>query len=423
MLRILSQAILKATLKTSASNKLLTADYIKNERSSLPWGSEKLLMTAASEILFNHETNVAPLGIIATESVSELGDKINGYLVDWARKGGYDKDTFLIESQCPRFASGDGKGLIKSTVRGYDLFIIVDVGNYSCKYQMFSQENSMSPDDHFQDLKRIIQAASGKAHRINVIMPILYGGRQHRRSYRESLDCACALQELESMGVSNIVTFDAHDPRVHNAIPLMGFDNVMPTYQVLKALLKDFSDIDLSKDKFMIVSPDEGALNRNMYYASVLGVDLGMFYKRRDYSTIVNGRNPIVAHEYLGNPVEGKDVFVADDIISSGESMLDLAYALKSKKAGRIFAYSTYTIFTNGLEKFDKAYEDGIIDGVLGTNLTYRTPELLSRPWFHGVDVSKYIAYFIAALNHDVSVGSIIDPHEKIQQLLKKYHG
>ncbi|MCD7890846.1 MAG: ribose-phosphate pyrophosphokinase [Ruminococcus sp.] len=380
-------------------------------------------MTAASEILFNHETNVAPLGIIATESVSELGDKINGYLVDWARKGGYDKDTFLIESQCPRFASGDGKGLIKSTVRGYDLFIIVDVGNYSCKYQMFSQENSMSPDDHFQDLKRIIQAASGKAHRINVIMPILYGGRQHRRSYRESLDCACALQELESMGVSNIVTFDAHDPRVHNAIPLMGFDNVMPTYQVLKALLKDFSDIDLSKDKFMIVSPDEGALNRNMYYASVLGVDLGMFYKRRDYSTIVNGRNPIVAHEYLGNPVEGKDVFVADDIISSGESMLDLAYVLKSKKAGRIFAYSTYTIFTNGLEKFDKAYEDGIIDGVLGTNLTYRTPELLSRPWFHGVDVSKYIAYFIAALNHDVSVGSIIDPHEKIQQLLKKYHG
>lgn len=414
---------MKATLKTSASNKLLTADYIKNERSSLPWGSEKLLMTAASEILFNHETNVAPLGIIATESVRELGDKINGYLVDWARKGGYDKGTFLIENQCPRFASGDGKGLIKSTVRGYDLFIIVDVGNYNCKYQMFSQENSMSPDDHFQDLKRIIQAASGKAHRINVIMPILYGGRQHRRSYRESLDCACALQELESMGVSNIVTFDAHDQRVHNAIPLMGFDNVMPTYQVLKALLKDFSDIDLSKDKFMIVSPDEGALNRNMYYASVLGVDLGMFYKRRDYSTIVNGRNPIVAHEYLGNSVEGKDVFVADDIISSGESMLDLAYALKSKKAGRIFAYSTYAIFTNGLEKFDKAYEDGIIDGVLGTNLTYRTPELLSRPWFHEVDVSKYIAYFIAALNHDVSVGSIIDPHEKIQQLLKKYHG
>ncbi len=379
-------------------------------------------MTAASEILFNHETSVAPLGLIATESVTELGDKINNYLVEWAKKGGYDKDTFLIESQCPRFASGDGKGLIKSTVRGTDLFILIDVGNYNCKYQMFSKENSMSPDDHYQDLKRIIQAASGKAHRINVIMPILYGGRQHRRNYRESLDCACALQELEAMGVSNIVTFDAHDPRVHNAIPLMGFDNVMPTYQVLKTLLKDFSDINLSKEKFMIISPDEGALNRNMYYASVLGVEMGMFYKRRDYSTIVNGRNPIVAHEYLGNPVEGKDVFIADDIISSGESMLDLAYALKAKKAGRIFAYATYAIFTNGLEKFDKAYEEGYIDGVLGTNLTYRSPELLSRPWFHEVDVSKYIAYFIEAINHDVSIGKIIDPHEKIQQLLKQYN-
>lgn len=378
-------------------------------------------MTAASEILFNHETNVAPLGIIATESVTELGNKINAYLVDWAKKGGYDKDTFLIESQCPRFASGDGKGLIKETIRGKDLFIIIDVGNYNCKYQMFSNENSMSPDDHYQDLKRIIQAASGKAHRINVIMPILYGGRQHRRNYRESLDCACALQELESMGVSNIVTFDAHDPRVHNAIPLMGFDNVMPSYQVLKTLLHDFSDLEFSKDKFMIVSPDEGALNRNMYYASVLGVDLGMFYKRRDYSTIVNGRNPIVAHEYLGNPVDGKDIFIADDIISSGESMLDLAYALKKKNAGRIFAYATYAIFTNGLEKFDKAVEEGYLDGVLGTNLTYRTPELLSRSWFHEVDVSKYIAYFIASLNHDVSVGNIIDPHEKIQQLLKTY--
>ncbi len=379
-------------------------------------------MTAASDILFNHETNVAPLGVIATESVTDLASKIDGYLVDWAKRGGYDKDTFLVECQCPRFASGDGKGLIKSTVRGMDLFIIVDVGNYNCKYQMFSKENSMSPDDHYQDLKRIIQAASGKAHRINVIMPILYGGRQHRRNYRESLDCACALQELEAMGVSNIVTFDAHDPRVHNAVPLMGFDNVMPTYQVLKALLHEFNNIDLSKEKFMIVSPDEGALNRNMYYASVLGVDLGMFYKRRDYSTIVNGRNPIVAHEYLGNPVEGKDIFIADDIISSGESMLDLAYALKKKKAGRIFSYATYAIFTNGLEKFDKAYEEGYIDGVFGTNLTYRTPELLSRPWFHEVDVSKYIAYFIEALNHDVSVSKIIDPHEKIQELLKQYN-
>ncbi|MGN0606737.1 MAG: ribose-phosphate pyrophosphokinase [Oscillospiraceae bacterium] len=375
--------------------------------------------TENNKVLFDPQTRVAPLGIIAMNGTAELGNKINDYLVQWTRSGGYEKDTFLVESQCPRFASGDGKGLIKSTVRGNDLFIICDVGNYNCTYQMYGRENSMSPDDHYQDLKRIIQAASGKAHRINVIMPILYGGRQHRRNYRESLDCACALQELQAMGVSNIVTFDAHDPRVHNAVPLMGFDNVMPTYQVLKALFKNIPDIDISKEKFMIISPDEGALNRNMYYASVLGVDLGMFYKRRDYSRIVNGRNPIVAHEYLGNSVEGKTVFVADDIISSGESMLDLAYALKEKKADKVIAYATYGLFTNGLEKFDDAFEKGIIDGVFGTNLTYRSNELLSREWFHEVDVSKYIAYFIAALNHDVSVSTIIDPHEKIKSLLK----
>lgn len=379
-------------------------------------------MVASSENLFSSEISAAPIGIIAMNSVTELGNKIDNYLVEWSKRAGYDVDSFLIESECPRFSSGDGKGLIKSTVRGKDLFIIVDVGNYNVKYNYFGFENAMSPDDHFQDLKRIIQAASGKAHRVNIIMPILYGGRQHRRSYRESLDCACALQELEAMGVSNIVTFDAHDPRVQNAVPLMGFDNVMPTYQVLKCILKEIKDINLTKENFMIVSPDEGALNRNMYYASVLGVDMGMFYKRRDYSQIVNGRNPIVAHEYLGNPVEGKDIFVADDIISSGESMLDLAYNLKEKKAGRIFTYATYAIFTNGLEKFDKAYEEGVIGGVFGTNLTYRTPELLSRPWFHEVDVSKYIAYFIEAINHDVSIGKIIDPHTKIDNLLKKYN-
>lgn len=378
-------------------------------------------MIASSENLFSSEISAAPIGIIAMNSVTELGAKINNYLVEWSKRAGYEVDSFLIESECPRFSSGDGKGLIKSTVRGKDLFIIVDVGNYNVKYNYFGFENAMSPDDHFQDLKRIIQAASGKAHRVNIIMPILYGGRQHRRSYRESLDCACALQELEAMGVSNIVTFDAHDPRVQNAIPLMGFDNVMPTYQVLKCILNEIKDINLTKEKFMIVSPDEGALNRNMYYASVLGVDMGMFYKRRDYSQIVNGRNPIVAHEYLGNPVEGKDIFVADDIISSGESMLDLAYNLKEKKAGRIFTYATYAIFTNGLEKFDKAYEEGVIGGVFGTNLTYRTPELLSRPWFHEVDVSKYIAYFIEAINHDVSISQILDPHAKIDALLKTY--
>ncbi len=375
----------------------------------------------ASEVLFDSEKSVAPLGIIALESATELGKKIDDYLVQWAKKGGYDFDTFLIKNQCPRFASGDGKGLIESTVRGKDIFIVVDVGNYSCKYKMFGAENSMSPDDHYQDLKRIIQAISGKAFRINVIMPILYGGRQHRRSYRESLDCACALQELQSMGVSNIVTFDAHDPRVHNAIPLMGFDNVIPSYQVLKSLFANVNDLTINKDEFMVVSPDEGALNRNMYYASILGVDMGMFYKRRDYSRIIDGRNPIVAHEYLGNSMEGKDVFVADDIISSGESVLDIAYALKAKNARRFFAYCTYALFTNGLEKFDKAYEEGYISGVFGTNLTYRSPELLERPWFHEVDVSKYVSYFIASINHDVSIGTVIDPHQKIKSLLAQH--
>ncbi len=368
--------------------------------------------------IFSSEDRVAPLGIIATEGARELADKINAHLVKWAKDGGIDRDTFIVDSECPRFSSGDGKGLIKSTIRGDDLFFLVDVGNYSCTYKLFGMQNCMSPDDHFQDLKRLIQAASGKAHRISVIMPLLYGSRQHRRNYRESLDCAVALQELQNMGVSNIITFDAHDPRVQNATPLMGFDNVMPSYQVLKALLRSIDHLDLSRNHFMVVSPDEGAMSRNMYYASVLGVDLGMFYKRRDYSRVVNGRNPIVAHEYLGASVEGKDVFIADDIISSGESMLDIAYELKKHKAKRILAYATYAIYTNGLEAFDKAYEQGIIDGVFGTNLTYRTPDLRQREWFHEVDVSKYIAYFIAAINHDVSVSTIIDPHEKIKALL-----
>ena len=377
-------------------------------------------MVSASDILFNHGTSVAPLGLIAMKGAEELGKKLNEYLVNWAHKGGYDVDTFLIESECPRFSSGDGKGLIKSTVRGKDLFIIIDVGNYNVKYQMYDQQNAMSPDDHYQDLKRIIQAASGKAHRINVIMPILYGGRQHRRNYRESLDCACALQELYQMGVSNILTVDAHDPRVHNAIPLMGFDNMMPSYQVLKAMFQTIPHLKTTPDEFMVISPDEGALNRNMYYASMLGVPMGMFYKRRDYSKIINGHNPIVAHEYLGNSVEGKDVFIADDIISSGESMLDIAYALKERKARRVFCYATYGLFVNGLEKFDKANEDGYIDAVFSTNLTYRTDELLKREWFHEVDCSKYISYFIASLNHDVSIGNVIDPNAKIKALLNR---
>jgi ribose-phosphate pyrophosphokinase len=374
-----------------------------------------------AKTIFHSGSRIAPLGLIVPQGARELGEKINNHLVSWAKNGPEEKETFIIESECPRFSSGDGKGMIKETVRGKDLYFVVDIGNYSCQYTLFDRKNSMSPDDHFMDLKRLIQATSGKAHRISVIMPLLYGGRQHRRSYRESLDCAVALQELQAMGVSNIITFDAHDARVQNAAPLMGFDNVMPTYQVLKALLHDFPDMLFDRSHFMVVSPDEGAMNRNMYYASVLGVDLGMFYKRRDYSRIVNGRNPIVAHEYLGDSVEGKDIFIADDIISSGESMLDIAYELKKRKANRIFAYSTYAIFTNGLSSFDKAYEEGVISGVLGSNLTYRTPELLSRPWFHEVDCSKYIAYFIAALNYDLSVSAIIDPSAKVHQLLRDH--
>lgn len=369
---------------------------------------------------FNIDERVSELALIAAPGAEELTEKINYHLLRWAKEAGFEQETFIIESECPRFSSGDGKGMIKSSVRGDDIYLVIDVGNYSCKYNLFGNQNFMSPDDHFQNLKRLIQAVGGKAHRLNVIMPMLYGSRQHRRNYRESLDCAVALQELQAMGVENIITFDAHDPRMQNAVPLMGFDNVMPTYQVMKALLKAVPDLNLDRNHFMVISPDEGALNRNMYYASVLGVNLGMFYKRRDYSRVVNGRNPIVAHEYLGESVENKDVFVADDIISSGESMLDIAYALKKQGAKRIFANATYAIFTNGLDSFDKAYADGMITGVFGSNLTYRTPELLSRPWFHEVDVSKYIAYFIAALNHDLSVSAIIDPHEKIKALLER---
>lgn len=376
-----------------------------------------------TEVLYQEYNEVAPIGLIAMRGTEELASRINGYLTRWADRNGRPQHEFMIEAECPRFSSGDAKGLIKSTVRGKDLFILVDVGNYSCTYQLFDKENYMSPDDHYADLKRIIQAASGKPHRINVIMPLLYGGRQHRRSYRESLDCAVMLQELHAMGVANVITVDAHDPRVCNAVPLMGFDNVIPSYQVLKTMFKAFPDLVINKENFMVISPDEGALNRNMFYASVLGVEMGMFYKRRDYSQIVNGRNPIVAHEYLGSDVEGKTVFVADDIISSGESMLDIAREVHKRKAKRFFAYATYSIFTNGLEQFDKAYEEGMLDAVFGTNLTYRSPELLKREWFKEVDVSKYLAYFIASLNHDTSVSAVIDPIEKINALLQEHRG
>ncbi len=376
-----------------------------------------------TEVLYREYNEVAPIGLIAMRGTEELGARINNYLTRWADRNGKPVHDYIIEAECPRFSSGDAKGLIKSTVRGKDLFILIDVGNYNCTYKLFDRENYMSPDDHYADLKRIIQAASGKPHRINVIMPLLYGGRQHRRSYRESLDCAFMLQELHDMGVANVITVDAHDPRVCNAIPLMGFDNVIPSYQVLKAMFNAFPDLVIDKEHFMVISPDEGALNRNMFYASMLEVEMGMFYKRRDYSTIVNGRNPIVAHEYLGTDVSGKTVFVADDIISSGESMLDIASELKKRNAKRFFAYATYGIFTNGLDAFDKAYEEGMIDAVFSSNLTYRTPELLKRPWYKEVDVSKYIAYFIASINHDTSISNVMDPNEKIKALLREHKG
>lgn len=376
--------------------------------------------SAPKPIVFSRENTVGPLGIVGLPGAEELSEKIDQHLLRWAKRDGWNKDSFLVENECPRFSSGDAKGLLRSTVRGCDLYFIMDVGNYSCTYSYFGNINHMSPDDHFQNLKRLIQAAGGKARRLTVIMPILYGGRQHRKNYRESLDCAWALQELHQMGVSNIVSFDAHDPRVQNAVPLVGFDNMMPYYQVLKQLFRSFPDISTQRDAFMTVSPDEGAMSRNMYYSSVLGVDLGMYYKRRDYSRVVRGRNPIVAHEYLGADPKGKDVLVADDNITSGETMLGIARDLKERKAKRIFTYATYCTFSGGLEPFDKAYQEGIIDGVLGSNLTYRPESLKSRPWFHEVDVSKYVAYMINALNHDMSVSKLIDPHEKIKALLEK---
>ncbi len=370
---------------------------------------------------FDIENRVAPLGIVTVAGAEDLAKQIDQHLLRWSKKDGLDFDSFIIESNCPRFQTGDGKGMINSTIRGKDLFFIVDVGNYSITYDYFGHKNHMSPDDHYQDLKRLIQAASGKGHRVNVIMPILYGGRQDKRNFRESLDGAFALQELRAMGVSNVATFDAHNPMLQNAIPLMGFDNLMPTYQVLKSLFTNFPTLNINCDKFMIVSPDAGALNRNMFYASVLGVDMGMFYKRRDYSKIVNGINPIVAHEYMGESMKGKCIFAADDIIASGGSMLDVAYTAKENGASKFFCYGTYAMFTSGLSAFDKAYEDGVIDGVFGTNLTYLNPELKNREWFYEVDASKYVAYFILALNQDLSISKLIDPHEKIETLIAEH--
>ena len=375
---------------------------------------------------------VGPLGIIPLKSCEPLGDKVDAYLVKWRKnrksdhldfveKTNYTSDTYKISVSCPRFGSGEAKGQINESVRGLDLYIMVDVTNYSLTYSLCGQTNHMSPDDHYADLKRVIAAVGGKAKRITVIMPFLYESRQHRRTARESLDCAMALQELVAMGVENIITFDAHDPRVQNSIPLHGFESVQPAYQFIKGICKHVKDLQIDNDHLMIISPDEGGTGRAVYMATVLGVDMGMFYKRRDYSKIVDGRNPIVAHEFLGSSVEGKDVIIVDDMISSGESMIDVARQLKKRKARRIFCVSTFGLFTNGLASFDKAVEEGLIYKVVTTNLVYQTPELLSRDYYISCDMSKYIAYIIDTLNHDCSISSLLDPYERIDNLITKY--
>ena len=375
---------------------------------------------------------VGSLGIIAVDGCEEMGNKVNDYLVKWRKEetrfqkdnlvfNGYEKPNYLINAKVPRFGSGEAKGIINESVRGKDIYILVDVCNYSLTYSLFGMTNHMSPDDHFQDLKRIIAAAAGKARRINVIMPFLYESRQHKRSGRESLDCAMALQELVNMGVENIITFDAHDPRVQNSIPLKGFETVQPIYQFLKHLLKNEPDLQIDSDHMMVISPDEGGTSRAIYFANMLGLDMGMFYKRRDYTKIVNGRNPIVAHEFLGSSVEGKDVLIIDDMISSGESMLDVAKELKRRKARKVFICATFGLFTGGLAKFDQYYQDGLIDRILTTNLVYQTPDLLSRPYYIDVDMSKYIALIIDNLNHDASLSDLLTPTKRINKLLERY--
>ena len=376
---------------------------------------------------------VGSLGIIPLSGCKVLGEKVDSYLVDWRTErenehknslafAGYMRDSYILKSKVSRFGSGEGKGEILESVRGMDLYILVDVCNYSLTYTVAGQKNHMSPDDHYQDLKRIIAAVGGKARRITVIMPFLYESRQHKRTARESLDCAIALQELVRMGVDNIITFDAHDPRVQNAIPLHGFETVQASYQFIKGLLSHVKDLKIDSDHMMVISPDEGGMNRAIYLANVLGLDMGMFYKRRDYTTVVDGRNPIVSHEFLGTSVEGKSVIIVDDMISSGESLLDVAKALKDRKAARIYAFSTFGLFTSGLDAFDKAHEEGLIDKVFTTNLIYQSPELLSRDWYVSCDMSKYIAYLIDTLNHDASISDLLNPVERINNIIERYN-
>ena len=371
-----------------------------------------------SSINFKH-TPYGDLAIISMRGCEDISSQVDYYLKQWRSID--DDQSFVIDANCPRFGTGEAKAVLHHTARGLDAFIICDCFNYNVTYKMYGQTVPMSPDDHFQDLKRIIAAFGGKARRITVIMPMLYEGRQHRRTTRESMDCAMALQELVSMGVKNIITFDAHDPRVNNAIPLDGFDNVQAAYQMIKALLRSVPDVKLDRDHTMIVSPDEGGMGRCIYYSSVLGLELGMFYKRRNYSVVVNGRNPIEAHEFLGNDITGKDLILVDDMISSGESMLDIAAKLKEKGAGRIFVFSTFGLFVEGLEKFDEYYEKGLIDKVFTTNLIYQTPELLSREWYCSVNMSKYIALIVDTLNNDNSISKLLDPADKIKAAVAKY--
>ena len=373
------------------------------------------------------------LGIIPLKSCSAMGEKVDEYLVNWREQrehenqsnlafSGYKRDSYVVSASTPRFGSGEGKGVLNDSVRGYDLYIMVDVCNYSIEYSLCGNTNHMSPDDHYADLKRVIAAAGGKARRINVIMPFLYESRQHKRSGRESLDCSLMLQELTAMGVENIITFDAHDPRVHNSIPLKGFESVSCTYQFIKYLLLGVDDLHIDSEHMMVISPDEGGMGRAVYFANVLGLDMGMFYKRRDYTKIVNGRNPIVAHEFLGTNVEGKDVIIIYDMISSGESMIDVASELKKRGASRVFCATTFGLFTNGFDKFDEAYEKGIIDKILTTNLVYQPAELLSKPWYINVDMSKYMALLIDTLNHDSSISDLLNPVDRIQKRVKEYN-
>lgn len=373
------------------------------------------------------------LGIVPLKSCSKMGEKVDDYLVQWREQrehenqsnlafSGYKRDSYVVSASTPRFGSGEGKGVLNDSIRGYDLYIMVDVCNYSIEYSLCGTTNHMSPDDHYADLKRVIAAAGGKARRINVIMPFLYESRQHKRSGRESLDCALMLQELTAMGVENIITFDAHDPRVHNSIPLKGFESVSCTYQFIKYLLLGVDDLHIDSEHMMVISPDEGGMGRAVYFANVLGLDMGMFYKRRDYTKIVNGRNPIVAHEFLGTNVEGKDVIIIDDMISSGESMIDVASELKKRGASRVFCATTFGLFTNGFDKFDEAYEKGIIDKILTTNLVYQPDELLSKPWYINVDMSKYMALLIDTLNHNSSISDLLNPVDRIQKRVKEYN-